>query len=304
MRNLEGFNIGKKGSALERVKYDHNDISLLTYGDGIEVLSQTINKGRLFYVYPSDNHEILEFYFLVSGRIICDMNDGKVTLGPGDYFTIRGIEEPIHFEVVEDVTFLCVNTEQQFMHISKGISDLMDIVKQVERKDRYTFQHSDRVANYAVKIAKKLKLRKESLVNLTNASLLHDIGKIHTPEEVLNKPGRLTEEEFDLIKKHPGDGAKMIKESYYQELVPIIEQHHERLNGSGYPNGLKGDDIVLEARIIAVSDTFDAMTEDRSYRKAFTKEYALNEIKSMARSHYDPTVVEAFEVVLNEDKIL
>ncbi|MGU3472325.1 HD-GYP domain-containing protein [Paenibacillus sp. D51F] len=177
----------------------------------------------------------------------------------------------------------------------------MEITKQVEIKDRYTHRHSDRVAKYSVKIAKKLHISKEQLENLTVAAVLHDIGKIHVPIEILNKPGRLENEEFEIIKKHPIDGARMVINSYYQELAPIIEQHHERLDGSGYPYGLSGDDILLEARIIAVSDTFDAMTEDRAYRKAFKEQFAIDELKRMAGSHYDKEVVWAFEQILKEE---
>ena len=133
------------------------------------------------------------------------------------------------------------------------------------------------------------------------ASILHDIGKINIPEEVLNKPGKLTNEEFDMIKKHPGDAADMLRKTAYKKLADIVEQHHERINGRGYPFGLKADEILLEAKIIGVCDTFDAMTEDRSYRKAYTSEYAMEEIRSLSGIQYDPEVVEAFEKVLQQE---
>jgi putative nucleotidyltransferase with HDIG domain len=302
---LEGFKIGKKGSALETVLYNRSEFSLLTRGDGVEVLLHTIGKDKLFYVYPSDNPNVLEFYLILSGEIICEMNDEKTILGPGDYFSAKGLTDHIHFTALSNVTFLWVTTEQTFVHLSNEMSALMDIVKKVEAKDRYTYLHSDRVANYSIKIAKKMKLNKVQIENLNTASYIHDIGKVNVPEEVLNKPSRLTVEEFDIIKKHPSDGAEMIKGTFYEELAPIIEQHHERLNGSGYPKGLKGDDILLEARIIAVSDTFDAMTEDRVYRKASNAQEAFNVIKSSIGTLYDKEVVEAFEKVLKEEgKIL
>jgi putative nucleotidyltransferase with HDIG domain len=298
---LEGFSICKKGTSLETVLYNRSEFSLLTRGDGVEVLMQSIEKDKLFYVYPSDNLSVLEFYFILSGEIICELNDEKVLLGPQDSFTAKGLVEPIHFTALTDVTFLWVTTEPTFVHLSNKMSSLMDIVKQVEAKDRYTYMHSDRVANYAIKIAKKMKLSKEQIENLNRASLLHDIGKVHVPEVILKKPSRLTEEEYDIIKKHPIDGAEMINGTFYEELAPIIEQHHERLNGSGYPYGLMGEDILIEARIIAVSDTFDAMTEDRVYRKALNTQNALDEIKRCKGTLYDKAVVEAFEKVLKEE---
>jgi putative nucleotidyltransferase with HDIG domain len=301
---MKGFKVGKKGNFIERVKYDTNDISLLSRGDGIEVLTQSIEKDRLFYLYPAENPNVLEFYFILSGEVLCEIDDENITLGSQEYFSIQGIKNPIHFTALSDVTMLWVVTEPTFVHISERISSLMEIVKQVEIKDCYTEKHSDRVANYAGKVAKKMKFNKDQLENLIFASYLHDIGKINVPTEILNKPGRLTEEEYEIIKKHPADGAEMVKGTNYNELIPIIEQHHERLDGSGYPYGLKGDEILLEAKIIAVCDTFDAMTGDRSYRKAFDSVYALDVIKSLKGSHYEEEIVNIFEEVLIEEGLI
>jgi putative nucleotidyltransferase with HDIG domain len=301
---MKGFKIGKKGSFIERVMFDTNDISLLCSGDGIEILTQSIEQDRIFFLYPSDNKNVLEFFYIISGEVLCEVNDGKVTLGSQDYFSVQGIKDPIHFKVLSDVTMLWVITEPTFVHISEKITDLMKIVKKVEKKDRYTEKHSDRVANYATKVAKKMKLPKDQLVNLSIASYLHDIGKIKVPEAILNKNSHLTNEEYDLIKRHPIDGAEMLRDTNYTELIPIIEQHHERLDGSGYPRGLKNDEIVLEAKIIAVCDTFDAMTEDRAYRKAYDAEFAIKEIKSLVDQHFDREVVKVFEEILIEDNLI
>jgi putative nucleotidyltransferase with HDIG domain len=298
---VEGFRIGGKGTFLENVLYDKNEIGLLTRGDGVEVLIQTIEKDRLFYVYPAENPDILEFYYILSGEIICELNEEKIIMGPHDYFSARGMTETIHFTALTNVTFLWITTEQTFIHLSKDLSLLMDYVKKVEAKDRYTYMHSDRVANYSIKIAKKMKLNRAQVDNVNYAAVLHDVGKLNVPEEILNKPSKLTKEEFDIIKRHPIDGAEMIVGTFYKEIAPIIEQHHERLNGSGYPYGLKGDEILLEARIIGVSDTFDAMTEDRVYRKASTAREAFDEIKRLSGTQYDPEVVVAFEKVLIEE---
>jgi putative nucleotidyltransferase with HDIG domain len=298
---VKGFRAGKKGSSLETVKFDISEISLLAHGSGAEVLVHSIEKDRLFYIYPSENPNAMEFYFILSGEVACEIEGEKLTLGPQDHFTAQGLTEPIHFTTLSDLTFLWVVTEPVFVHISKEISALMEIVKKVEEKDRYTYMHSDRVAEYAVKIAKQMKLDTIQLEMINQASYLHDIGKIHIPENVLNKPSRLNDEEFAMIKQHPADGAEMLKGTIYEELCPIIEQHHERLDGTGYPLGLKGDEILLAARIIAVSDTYHAMTEDRAYRKAFDAQYAMDELKRLVNTHYDEAVVTAFEKVLIEE---
>lgn len=299
---MEGLHLGRKGTVLEKVTYDSTDFSLLTQGDGVEIMLQTIEKDKLFYIYPSENPSSIEFYYILSGNIICEVEGATVQeLGPHDYIKVKGLGEPVHFKTMSKVVMLTTYTEQTFVHLSKEISALMNVAKEVEKKDRYTALHSTRVSEYSVKVAKALRLNMVQLDNLNIAAYLHDIGKINVPENILNKPGRLTKEEFDTIKKHPADGAEMIKNTYYKDLAPIILQHHERLNGSGYPSGLKGEEISIEARIIAVCDTFDAMTEDRAYRKAFSAKYALEEIKRLVDSHYDRNIVEAFEKVLLEE---
>ncbi len=298
---MKGFKASKKGTSLETVKLDISEISLLARGNGAEVLLQSLEKDKLFYLYPSDDPHAMEFYFILSGEVTCEIEGEKLTFGPQDHFTAQGLAAPIHFTTLSDLTFLWVVTEPTFMHVSKEMSSLMDIVHKVEKKDRYTIMHSDRVAEYATKIAKKMNLNADQLGKIAQSSFLHDIGKINIPEEVLNKPSRLSEEEFAMIKKHPADGADMVMGTMYEELAPIIAQHHERLNGSGYPRGLKNDEILLEAKIIAVSDTYDAMTEDRAYRKAFNAQYALDELKAMIDTHYDKDVVEAFEKILIEE---
>lgn len=194
---MSGFKIGKRGSFLESVNFESNGIfSLLARGDGVEIIHQTIEEGKLFYVYPSEDEKALEFYFILSGEVICETDNEKHLLGPEDFFTARGLKDSILFTAQSKVTLLCVFTEQTFVHISKDITALMEITKQVELKDRYTHKHSVRVAKYSVKIGKKLKLGKERLDNLTVSATLHDIGKIHVPIEILNKPSRLTDEEL------------------------------------------------------------------------------------------------------------
>ncbi|MBY0123545.1 HD-GYP domain-containing protein [Bacillus sp. S/N-304-OC-R1] len=295
------FTIKRKGENLEKVTLDQFDISLLARGDGAEIMIQTISKDNLFYVYPSENPNVMEFFYIIKGKMVCDLNGEKIELGPHDYYSAINLEEPIYFTTLTEVVYLWVITEPTFFQLSEGITNLKNIVDEVEKKDRYTFKHSERVSEYAVKIAKKLLLSKDRLENLYISSILHDIGKINTPGEILNKPGKLTDEEFAIIKRHPIDGAEMVKDLYYHEISTIIEQHHERLNGTGYPKGLKGDEILLEAKIIAVSDTFDAMTEDRAYRKGFNCQFAIDELQRLSGTHYDEQIVDALITILKEE---
>lgn len=295
------FTIGKKGSFLEQVSFEGYNIGLLARGDGAECMLQTISADNLFYVYPSDTPNVMEFFYILQGELVCELDGKKINLGPGDYYSAVNLKEPVHFSTLTEVTYLWVITEPTFYQLSENITHLKEIVDEVEKKDRYTYKHSERVSEYAVKIAKKLMLPKDKLENLYIASILHDIGKINIPTEVLNKPDKLTDEEFSVVKKHPADGAEMVKDLYYKDIANIIAQHHERLNGRGYPKGLKGEEILLEARIIAVSDTFDAMTEDRAYRKAYAVPEAVDELNRLVDTHYDRQVVEAFVEVLEEE---
>ncbi|CAH0347645.1 HD domain-containing phosphohydrolase [Bacillus sp. CECT 9360] len=301
---MEGLMISKKGANLEIVHQYSNELSLLSRDNGVDIMLQTVYKDKLFYVYPSENPEVLEFFYILSGEMECDQDGDKVTLGAHDYITFKGIKESVHFVAKTDVTYLWIITEPTFKQVSEDYRNLTEIAKKVEKKDHYTFNHSERVTTFSVKIAKYLKLPAETMRKLHQAAILHDIGKINIPVEVLNKPGKLTKKEFDLVKKHAGDGADMARKTSYKHLADIIEQHHERLDGSGYPHGLKGDDILLEAKIIAVSDSFDAMTEDRAYRKAFTAQYAMDELKGLAGKQYDKKVVHALESILKEEGII
>jgi putative nucleotidyltransferase with HDIG domain len=302
---MEGLKIGKQGSYIEKISSGTIDeINLLARGDGVEVMLQSIAKGNLFYIYPSDNENVMEFFYIISGDIECDLDDEKFHLSQKDHFTIRGLKEPVHFKALTDITYLWMITEPTFYHLSESIKGLLELMEQVQKKDGFTYLHTERVAELSIKVAKKLKLDKESLESLFIAATLHDIGKIKIPEHILTKPGRLTDEEYEVIKQHPFYGAEIVKDTHYTKAANIILQHHERLNGSGYPFGLKNEEISLEARIIAVCDSFDAMTEERPYRAPFSTVYAMDELKSMAGTHYDPEVVAAFEKVLREEKLI
>ncbi len=164
----------------------------------------------------------------------------------------------------------------------------------VDAKDTYSRGHLDRVANYSVMIAKQLKLSTSDVKTLRDAARLHDIGKIGVTDMVLLKPGPLNDEEWEMMKKHPEIGEGIIKPiQSLRNLCDIVRHHHEKLDGSGYPDGLKGDEITHLVRILTVADIFDALTTDRPYRKGFTHEKAIEELRKM-QGKLDMTVVEAF----------
>lgn len=177
--------------------------------------------------------------------------------------------------------------------------DLMKIIHTlntiINAKDKYTYGHSERVMEYASKLAKYMRLNKKDVDHITIGAFLHDIGKIEVSGDILNKPEKLTIEEFEIIRKHPIIGSEIIHPlKSLGKAIDFAMYHHEKYDGTGYPFGLKGQDIPLYGRIAAIVDSFDAMTTNRPYQKARTKNEALEELKRCAGSHYDPEIVAIF----------
>lgn len=165
----------------------------------------------------------------------------------------------------------------------------------IEKRDPYTGGHTKRVMNYSIAIAKEIGLDKNEIERLKLAAILHDIGKIGIRDSVLLKEDKLTEEEFTIIKNHTIYGAEILEHVKRLNIImPGVKYHHEKFDGTGYPEKLKGESIPLIARIIAVADTFDAMTTDRPYRKGLSFDTAFSELKKKAGTQFDPKAVEAF----------
>jgi HD-GYP domain-containing protein (c-di-GMP phosphodiesterase class II) len=174
----------------------------------------------------------------------------------------------------------------------------------IDEKDPYTRGHSGRVAKYSTIIGDGLGLNADELDRLRISALLHDVGKIGVDDRVLKKPGKLTDEEFDLMKQHTVKGANIMRPvAQLRDVLPGIELHHERMDGGGYPYGLQGDQIPLMARIIAVADTFDAITTNRPYQSAMDVDYALDRIRSLAVTKFDAKVVAALESAIQSGRI-
>ena len=199
----------------------------------------------------------------------------------------------LHHIYTKQVTFVIESMENT-------IQDLVDtFIVAVEAKDLYTFGHSERVSKYAVALAKHLpEYRREDLQKLRLSGLLHDIGKINIPEAVLGKTGKLTDEEYEVIKTHPVVGARMVERiERLQDLKAGVLYHHERWDGKGYPTKRKGADIPLDARILAIADAFDAMTTDRSYRHGLSLDEAFQRLEEGKGSQFDPHLIEVLQNV-------
>jgi response regulator RpfG family c-di-GMP phosphodiesterase/signal transduction histidine kinase len=175
------------------------------------------------------------------------------------------------------------------------LSTVKSLASAIDAKDEYTRHHSTRVTEFTLKIAGRMAFSEKELGDLELAALLHDVGKIAVPESILNKPGRLTDEEFRLIKEHPVRGEAILSPVVeLKEISRIVRAHHERYDGTGYPDRLKGQEIPLGARIMAIADTYDSITSERPYRKAASHRYAVKEIISCSGTQFDPEVVQNF----------
>lgn len=183
-------------------------------------------------------------------------------------------------------------------------STLYAFVKAIEAKDPYTHQHSNRVTAISISLGKAMHCSIEELDILNFAGRLHDIGKIGIRDEILQKPGTLTKKEFEIIKQHPAIGASIAGQlGLWDREQKIIKHHHERFDGSGYPDGLKKEEIPLLARILSVADAYDAMASDRAYRKRMASSKIVEIIKKEAGSQFDPEVVDAFQYIYKKGKI-
>ena len=202
--------------------------------------------------------------------------------------------------------FQRLNARRDLVDVSSKTAQLESIYLQIVREwgasiessDTYTYGHSERVASYAVTVAEAMGLEGIDLMTIRVGAYLHDLGKVRVPHEILNKPGKLTNEEFDIMKQHPVYGIEMLTAiDFPWDIRPIIRSHHEKVDGSGYPDKLRGDEIALNAQVIGVVDVFDALTTTRSYRSAMSLEKAIS-IMSESPTHYRRDVAEAFMTTL------
>jgi HD-GYP domain-containing protein (c-di-GMP phosphodiesterase class II) len=199
---------------------------------------------------------------------------------------------------VEDLRRAAEENRELFLGTVKALAAAID------GKDPYTRGHSERVARFSLAIGERMNLPDDEMEKLRVSALLHDVGKIAIDDKVLKKPAALTDEEFEIMKTHPQRGYKIMSQiPAMKDFLPGMYMHHEMINGGGYPQGLKGDEIPMQARIVSVADTFDAMTTDRPYQKAFTLEAALDRIKSFVGTRYDASVVAALVEACEQGQI-
>jgi len=280
-----------KNNKIDMVISDHKMPGM----DGVELLKKSIN-------YTPDAIRILITAYTDSATLMHAINDGKIhryirkPWNPNDLINILEAS----FEVYQlniDNQSLALDLKELFSGTIAAITEALDA------KDHYTFGRSKRVTYYSLKIGEAMNLSDTELSELELAGLLHDIGMIGVPEAILNKPDKLTAEEFNEIKKHVVTGAKILEEiKQLRSVIRIVSFHHERYDGKGYPYGISGNEIPVEAQIIAIADTYDGMTSDRAYRKGLPHEVAVEEIKKASGTQFSPELTEAFLKVIDSVK--
>ncbi|HDQ26282.1 MAG TPA: HD domain-containing protein, partial [bacterium] len=226
--------------------------------------------------------------------IIADTPEGSITSKDLSMLTILAKQAALAIENVK----LYENTKKDQISVIRALSSTVDA------KDHYTLGHSLKVSEYSVIIAEDMGLPERDVEIIKYAALLHDIGKIALPDDVIKKPSRLTENEYESVRKHPAVGARIIKEiESLAPMVPIILHHHERFDGKGYPDGLSGEAIPLGARIVHVADAYETMVSARAYRDMLPPELAVSELRKNAGTQFDPKIVDIFIMNLRKKAV-
>ncbi|MFW6421866.1 MAG: HD-GYP domain-containing protein [Candidatus Bipolaricaulota bacterium] len=292
----------RKEEYLDRVSKHNTDIRLLARHESLEVMKQKVAQGSTFYMDSSEDWQGFEFVYVLKGKLKYTNSDPGVVLRRGDYISRQGVPEESWFETQTDVTLLYTSTQPAFHLLREEIEDYLKLAKEVEDVEHMD-GHSKRLVRMSYEVGKRLGLPPERLADLKYAAFFHDIGKTKIPNRLLEKKGKLSPEEWELMEKHTTWGREMLESSIELDRVGrIVEQTHERLDGSGYPKGLEDDEILLEAKVVSVVDAWDAMRTDRPYRDALTREEAIAELLENKETQFSPEVVDTFLSVLRDQE--
>lgn len=300
LRNNYNILLASSGKeALEFIEEYGNEISLILSDQKMPIM-----EGTEFFKQISDKYpEVIKI--LLTGHSNIDILVDAINECHLFQYILKPFEPEQLCMVVENGIKkyeLSSSKSQILMDLSELFyKTIKSIAHALDAKDEYTHGHSMRVTLYSLALAKSLYLPDNLLEEIETTGLLHDIGKIAIPEKILRKPGKLTDEEFEVIKKHPELGENLVNGIEKLKIISNwLKYHHERYDGKGYPDGLIGEQIPISSRIIAIADTYDAMTSSRSYRPALTHEDAINEIKRCSGSQFDPNLAEIFISISDE----
>ena len=291
--------------AIQRIKTEHFDLLLLDFImtplHGDQVVEEIRKFNKELYILLLTGHKDLAPPLETIRRLdiqgYCEKSDKFDQLLLLIESGIKSVEQ---MRQIKEINAKLADTYKQLEQAY--MESIQTIRYTVEAKDTYTRGHSDRVSEYSVLIGKKLGLSEEDLKRLKIGGLFHDVGKIGVPDNILQKEGKLSDDEYSEIKNHPTIGAHILSTaSIFQDILPIVKYHHERYDGNGYPERLQGEKIPYLARITAVADTFDAMTSKRVYRDSIPLEQVIEEFKRCKGTQFDPQLADLFVDILEND---
>lgn len=267
--------------------------------EGLEINRYQLKEGKSFYLKaPQDEHGV-KTYMLLSGKIKCSgaLHDWPI----GELIVLTHHDEHLFIQV-ETAADLLVHSfhEEAFEITSKKFKIIHEVLLKIQNKDHYTNDHNKRVYQLVRDMGVRLGYDGNALHDLSYAARYHDAGKIFIPDAILNKAASLTASEYDVMKTHVELGRELFEPCFEEKIIRIMAQHHERLDGSGYPLGLKGNEILEEAKILALVDSFDAMTSDRVYKKGKSIEDALKELYTLSDIHYEKKYVDLLAELIHK----
>lgn len=282
---MDGIHFNQKTAFAEIAADNETSTVLLAKQGDLEVMLYRINAESVVWLYPATDKNAIEFFFVHEGGVELALEDGLVSLGPGESFSVSGLERDIPVRVQGDTKIVYATNCPAYESVSQFDESLNDLLKRVNEKDHYTSRHSKAVLQYSLALYDAMQESSRMIArdDLAVAALFHDVGKCFVPVEILLKPERLEQSELRYILRHPVDSGRMLLPKFGEQIAEIARNHHERLNGSGYPRGLMAEDISLSSQIVAVADAFDAMTSDRGYNVVKSFRAAAQELASLSQ---------------------
>ncbi len=275
---------------------------LLAQGEGLEIMRQTILAGATLWVTPAATADTLEFFCLLSGALTMTLDDQEMELTAGDSFYVENIREEVFLRAKAETELLYITNSPLYELVNSFQGDLDKLLREINDKDQITYVHSKQVMKYSIELFRRMPAERKGISadEMVTAALFHDVGKCFLPDEVLKKKDRLDPDEWRYIIKHPHHSARLLRPRFGGKVAEIAQNHHERLDGSGYPFGLCGDEISFEAKIVAVADVFDAMTTDRGYNQVLSPRQAAKELCQL-KEQFDERITHVLADLVWED---
>lgn len=285
-------------SPLASVRVRDSELKLLAAHNGTEVIEQVMPAGARWVLSPRDGWDALEYLRVLEGHLRWESPQGHGTLGPGDDLIAAPVTIECLLRAESAVRILYICSQPVFHRFCSDLREMMAVAVAVETRCGHPPEHCGRIARLSVAVGRAMGLSRAGLLTLHYGAFLHDLGKVGVPDRILCKAGPLTDSEWEIMKLHPFIGGQMVAHTLMKDAGPLIEQHHERWDGSGYPEGLQGDAILLEAQIVGVVDFYDAITAAQADRPARSPAAGVAELKAAAGRQYRVDVVDALLQVL------